>query len=291
MKQVLILSGKGGTGKTTIASAFIRLAQAKAFADCDIDAPNLHLSLTQQSQPIEKDFYGLDKAFIKPDHCAGCGLCVQYCRFEAIQIINDHYQVNEIACEGCGLCFEICPTKTIEMRPQKIGNLSLFKSQHVFSTAQLKMGSGNSGLLVSEVKKQLKRNLLPETDLAIIDGSPGIGCPVIASVSGVDFVLIVTEPSISGLSDLERIIKTTQILQVETLVCINKADTNIQISQKIKAYCDTHHLPFLGEIAYDPTVLKALNQNKNILEYSCKASEDIHLLYQQLIKYINNQTN
>ncbi len=291
MKQVLILSGKGGTGKTTIASAFIRLAQAKAFADCDIDAPNLHLSLTQQSQPIEKDFYGLDKAFIKPDHCAGCGLCAQYCRFEAIQIINDHYQVNEIACEGCGLCFEICPTKTIEMRPQKIGNLSLFKSQHVFSTAQLKMGSGNSGLLVSEVKKQLKRNLLPETDLAIIDGSPGIGCPVIASVSGVDFVLIVTEPSISGLSDLERIIKTTQILQVETLVCINKADTNIQISQKIKAYCDTHHLPFLGEIAYDPTVLKALNQNKNILEYSCKASEDIHLLYQQLIKYINNQTN
>lgn len=291
MKQVLILSGKGGTGKTTIASAFIRLAQAKAFADCDIDAPNLHLSLTQQSQPIEKDFYGLDKAFIKPDHCAGCGLCAQYCRFEAIQIINDHYQVNEIACEGCGLCFEICPTKTIEMRPQKIGNLSLFKSQHVFSTAQLKMGSGNSGLLVSEVKKQLKRNLLPETDLAIIDGSPGIGCPVIASVSGVDFVLIVTEPSISGLSDLERIIKTTQILQVETLLCINKADTNIQISQKIKAYCDTHHLPFLGEIAYDPTVLKALNQNKNILEYSCKASEDIHLLYQQLIKYINNQTN
>lgn len=288
MKQLLILSGKGGTGKTTISTALIRLSQAKAFADCDIDAPNLHLSLSQQSIPVDKEFFGLDKAFIHADHCAGCGVCAQYCRFDAIlQDKDQHYYVNEMACEGCGLCFEICPTKTIEMRPNMIGHLSLYKNDQVFSTAQLKMGSGNSGLLVSEVKKQLKTNLLPETDLAIIDGSPGIGCPVIASVSGVDWVLLVTEPSISGLSDLERIIKTTQMFQVETLVCINKADTNPQMTQKIKDFCITQHIPCIGEICFDQNVTQALNQGKNIIDFPGKASDDIRRLYHQLMNHIN----
>ncbi len=226
MKQLLILSGKGGTGKTTIASAFIKLADAKAYADCDVDAPNLHLITGWNGEPKKADYYGLPEAKINSDICTRCDLCRQNCRFDAIDA-EPHYIVDPFACEGCGICEYVCPVKAITMVPAVAGELMLYADKKkAFSTAQLKMGSGTSGLLVTEVKKQMKSAAV-SVEFAIIDGSPGIGCPVIASLSGVDMVLIVAEPSISGISDMERIINTAAKFGTKTVVCINKFDTNI----------------------------------------------------------------
>ncbi|MEM5769983.1 MAG: 4Fe-4S binding protein, partial [Bacillota bacterium] len=219
MKQLLILSGKGGTGKTTLAGAFIKLSGAKAYADCDVDAPNLHLVMHQPGKVRRSDYYGLPKAEINPDLCVECDLCRKNCRFEAIER-NPAYKVNMYACEGCGVCEAVCPMGAVSLQPAVAGKLMLSVADTVFSTAQLKMGSGTSGKLVTEVKKQLREADIG-ADWAIIDGSPGIGCPVIASLSGVDMVLIVAEPSISGISDMERIIKTAEKFQVRMAVCIN----------------------------------------------------------------------
>ncbi|HQN68937.1 MAG TPA: 4Fe-4S binding protein, partial [Anaerolineaceae bacterium] len=219
MKQVLILSGKGGTGKTTVASAFIKLSNAKAYADCDVDAPNLHLISDWQTEPKRSDYFGLDKAQIDPQLCVQCDACRQNCRFDAI-IAGESYQVNPYACEGCGVCAYVCPAQAIKMVPSVDGDLMLYAdAEKTFSTAQLKMGSGTSGLLVTQVKKQMKEHAT-DADLAFIDGSPGIGCPVIASLSGVDMVLVVAEPSISGISDMQRIIHTAARFGVKIAVCI-----------------------------------------------------------------------
>ena len=272
MKQLLILSGKGGTGKTTIASAFIKYAEAKAYADCDVDAPNLHLVTMQSAKPKLTDYFGLPKAEIDTEKCTQCDLCKQRCRFDAI-IVNDEYKVDHYACEGCGVCEAICPVNAVTMKPAVAGELMLYDDeQRVFSTAQLKMGSGNSGKLVSEVKKQLKTHAVGK-DFAIVDGSPGIGCPVIASLSGVDMVLIVAEPSISGISDLERIIETADIFKLKLAVCINKYDTSPENSQKIEAFCQERKIPLVGKIPFDPCAGKAINEGLTIADLDCPSGE------------------
>lgn len=268
MKQLLILSGKGGTGKTTIASAFIRLSEAKAFADCDVDAPNLHLLMAQTSEPQKSDFYGMPKAMITPHLCLGCGLCRKNCRFDAIDVDQGEYRVNAYACEGCGVCQAVCPSQAVSFMQVIAGRLLLYTKAAVFSTAQLKMGSGNSGRLVTEVKKQMK-NAAKDCKLAIIDGSPGIGCPVIASLSGVDMVLIVTEPSVSGISDMERVLKTVAVFQTKTAVCINKYDVNPNYSDQIEVFCQTNKIPFWGRIPFDSDAVKAINQGQTIVDLDC----------------------
>lgn len=268
MKQLLILSGKGGTGKTTIASAFIRLSSAQAYADCDVDAPNLHLVMGQTSVPNRTDYYGLPKAKINKDLCIKCDLCRQNCRFDAISV-DTNYWVDSFACEGCGVCEAVCKVGAISLIPAVVGELMLYReSNKVFSTAQLKMGSGTSGMLVSEVKKQMKSSA-EKAELAVVDGSPGIGCPVIASLSGVDMVLIVAEPSISGISDMERIIKTAAIFKTQIAVCTNKYDTNPENSLKIELYCKTEGLPFAGRIPFDSDAVKAINNGQTIVDIEC----------------------
>lgn len=269
MKQLLILSGKGGTGKTTIASAFIKLANAKVYADCDVDAPNLHLVMDHTNEPRRTDYYGLPKAEIDLDLCIRCDLCRLYCRFDAISVDAD-YRVDPFSCEGCGVCEAICPVNAIMLKPAIAGELMLYVDDTVFSTAQLKMGSGTSGMLVTEVKKQMT-SAAQDAKIAIIDGSPGIGCPVIASLSGVDMVLIVTEPSISGISDMERIIKTAEKFQTKIAVCVNKYDTNIENTEKIEAFCQNFKLPFVGRIPYDSDAVKAINNAKSIVDMDCAA--------------------
>ena len=286
MKQLLILSGKGGTGKTTIAGAFIKLYGARVYADCDVDAPNLHLIDAQSAPPLRADYYGLPKAEINPELCSACDICRQYCRFDAISA-GAVYQVDTFACEGCGVCAVVCPAKAISLKPAVAGELMLYQDmERVFSTAQLRMGSGTSGLLVSEVKKQMKEAAPPDAVLAIIDGSPGIGCPVIASLSGVDMVLIVAEPSLSGISDMERVIKTAQMFQTKMAVCINKYDTNHANTEMIENFCQTKGLPFTGKIPFDPDAIKAVNQGRTIVEIECASGRAVRGVFDNTIRLL-----
>ncbi len=284
MKQLLILSGKGGTGKTTVAGAFIKLSQAKAYADCDVDAPNLHLVMNHPNDPKRTDYYGLPKAEIDPELCIQCDLCIQNCRFEAITADPD-YRVDPFSCEGCGVCELVCPVGAVSLKPAVAGELMLYLDDAVFSTAQLKMGSGTSGMLVTEVKKQLQ-SAAKAAEMAIIDGSPGIGCPVIASLSGVDMVLIVAEPSISGISDMERIIKTAATFQTKVAVCLNKYDTNIQNAEKVESFCKERGIPFIGRIPFDVNAVKAVNSGQTIADIDCPSGQAVREIYNKTMQLL-----
>ncbi|TFZ41676.1 ATPase [Soehngenia longivitae] len=285
MKQLLVLSGKGGTGKTTIASAFIKLADAKAYADCDVDAPNLHLITEWNNEPEKTNYYGLPKAKINIEMCIECDQCRQNCRFDAIKL-NKYYEIDTFACEGCGVCEYVCPAGAIIMEPAVAGELMLyFDGERAFSTAKLKMGSGTSGKLVAEVKNKMK-SVKVDSDVAIIDGSPGIGCPVIASISGVDMVLIVAEPSISGISDMERIINTAMKFGTKMAICINKYDTNIENTKKIEKLCEERKLPFVGKIPFDSGAVKAINNGKTIVDIDCISGTAVKKVYQNTMNLL-----
>ncbi|KAF5068975.1 CobQ/CobB/MinD/ParA nucleotide binding domain protein [anaerobic digester metagenome] len=283
MKKLLILSGKGGTGKTTTAAAFIDFSEAEAFADCDVDAPNLHLLAGMKENPQKTDYYGSEKASIDDKKCSSCGVCYQNCRFQGIIRTGGKYSVDPFACEGCGVCMYTCPAGAVTMEEDVAGELALYQEKRLFSTAKLKMGRGNSGKLVTEVKKQLEQGEYGE--FAIIDGSPGIGCPVIASISGVDMVLIVAEPSLSGISDMMRIIKTAEIFQVRTAVCINKYDTCIENTEEIKRLCQRKDIPFVGCIPYDNKVSDAINEGHSIAEINCPARDALYQVYEKMKVY------
>ena len=286
MKRLLILSGKGGTGKTTTAAAFVKLARARAFADCDVDAPNLHLVTQMPGQPEKSDFIGAQKAVIDPQKCVSCGLCREHCRFDAIFMESGKAAVQEYACEGCGVCQYLCPQDAVRMEEDVAGEQFLYKGDRVFSTAKLKMGRGNSGKLVTAVKVALFKNA-PHTELAIIDGSPGIGCPVIASVSGVDLVLVVAEPSLSGISDLERLLKTAEAFDTRLAVCVNKWDVSPQNTEKIRKFCWAQKIPFVGEIPYDPEASKAINQGRTLADADCPAGKALEEIFSQVLKLID----
>ena len=244
MKKLLILSGKGGTGKTTTAAAFVRFAQARAVADCDVDAPNLHLVMGQAAKSTSEAFMGSEDG--------GC-------------------RINEYACEGCGVCARACPAGAISLQPDIAGTRELFIGENgVFSTATLKMGRGNSGKLVTEVKNAMEA-AAPATDLAIIDGSPGIGCPVIASMNGVDLVLVVAEPSRSGRSDLERLVRTARTFRTDIAVCVNKWDASPENAFAIRSWCEEENIAFAGMIPYDKSASEAANAGKSIADIDCPA--------------------
>lgn len=285
MKELLILSGKGGTGKTTVASAFIALSKAKAYADCDVDAPNLHIINGHDEEPTITDYYGLPKARINEDVCIGCGKCMDVCRFNAIKKDGGKYRIDDFACEGCSVCEYVCPVSAINMHPEVAGDLKLYKRKNeIFSAAQLRMGSGTSGKLVTEVKKQMRVEAKKIADFAIIDGSPGIGCPVIASLAGADMVLIVAEPSVSGISDMERILDTAANFGVKSAVCINKADINIENSDKIEEFCQKRNISFMGRIPFDQEAVKAVNSCQTVVERDCPSGRAIKRIYENVRK-------
>lgn len=281
MKKLLILSGKGGTGKTTTAATLIAFSKATAIADCDVDAPNLHLVTKFKNNGKTSDFIGADKAWINQEKCIKCGKCEALCRFHAIQKNRSGFQVDEYACEGCGLCKAVCPVNAVELREDVAGTLALYKDESVFSTAKLKMGRGNSGKLVSEVKMQLFQ-AAKEAEFAIVDGSPGIGCPVLSSISGMDMVLIVTEPSKSGFNDLKRLLKTISLLQAKAVVSVNKWDINPSITEEIIDFCEKEEIPFVGKIPYDKNASAAVNAGKSLAEVDCAAREALWEIYQKI---------
>lgn len=285
MKKLLILSGKGGTGKTTTSAAFIDFSMAEAFADCDVDAPNLHLIAEIKSTPEKTNYYGSEKAVIDNEKCTDCGVCQQNCRFHGIVRTDGRFSVNSFACEGCGVCMYTCPVGAVTMEEDIAGELSLYREERIFSTAKLKMGRGTSGKLVTEVKKQLEQ-ATDKGKLAIIDGSPGIGCPVIASISGVDMVLIVAEPSLSGISDMKRILRTAEIFQVRTAVCVNKYDTCMENTEEIQRLCLEEEIPFVGCIPYDKKVSVAINDGHSIAKINCPARDALYRVYENIKEYL-----
>ena len=285
MKRLLILSGKGGTGKTTTAAAFIRFAGARAVADCDVDAPNLHLVTEVSGTPEISDFLGGDKAVLDTEKCTGCGLCQAHCRFDAISRMDGVYSISEYACEGCGVCAHVCPRNAIRLAPDTAGRKELYTDGGVFSTAVLKMGRGNSGKLVTEVKMAMLKHA-PETDLAIVDGSPGIGCPVISSVSGMDLVLVVAEPSRSGLSDLERLVKTAETFQTKLAVCVNKWDVSPEYTRAIQEFCEKKGIPFAGTIPYDHQASEAINHGKSLADIDCPARDALKKIFDTVCRLL-----
>lgn len=264
MKQLTVISGKGGTGKTTITAAFAALAQNKVMADADVDAADLHLILKPSIEKAEA-FYGGRVPFLDKDKCDECSLCIEKCRFEAIH----DFVIDPIACEGCGVCAQICPKNVITMKEKLCGQW--FISQTRFGPlvhARLGIAEENSGKLVALVRQQARLIAEKEKrDYIIIDGPPGIGCPVISSISGVDLVLAVTEPSLSGIHDLERILGVARHFNVPAMVCINKSDINQENTEKIKIYCQKNRISVAGEISYDPIVTKAMVAEKSIVEF------------------------
>ena len=220
--------------------------------------------------------------------CTGCGKCEASCRFEAIRLFDGKAVVNEYACEGCGVCQFVCPVQAVSLVPDIAGRRELYRGNQVFSTAALKMGRGNSGKLVTDVKMAMLKNAL-DCDLAIADGSPGIGCPVISSISGMDLVLIVAEASESGYSDLGRLVKTAETFQAKLAVCVNKWDASPDYTRKIETFCQTQNLPFVGKIPFDPEAVKAVNTGRSIADIDCAAGNAVREIYKKVMELLNLQ--
>jgi len=272
MKQLVILSGKGGTGKTTVAAALAHLASREfsiVLADADVDAANLELVLDPAKQETQ-DFTGGKSAVIDPAKCTACAACYDVCRFEAIVPGDEAYRVDSLACEGCAACFYQCPEEAIHMEEQQDGQW--FRSTTRFGPlfhAHLFAGQENSGKLVTLVKQQA-RLLGQDTGAALllVDGSPGIGCPVISACSGMDLALHVVEPTVSGVHDLERILATTDHFGVQSLVAINKADLNLKRAEEIAAFCAARGIEIAGRIPYDDAVTEAMVQGRPVTEHT-----------------------
>jgi len=289
MPELIILSGKGGTGKTSITAALASIFNSLVLADCDVDAADLHLLL--QPQIIEQiEFWSGQTALLDSSKCNQCGLCRELCRFDAI---SANYLLDEIYCEGCGVCAAFCPTKAIKMSTNLAGELFISQTKFgPFIHAHLKTGEENSGKLVAEVRKKASQKAKKEhLSFVLIDGPPGIGCPAIASLSGAKYALIVTEPTLSGLHDLKRVIELTAHFQVKSFICINKTDINKKQAAAIKKYCAARDLKIVGQIPYDEMFTQAQIAGKNILEYApnSEVSQAIKKMAEQLIKLTHEE--
>jgi MinD superfamily P-loop ATPase len=265
MKQITVISGKGGTGKTTILASLASLAKRAVLVDADVDAADLHLLLRPKMERREP-FYASKVAVIDPERCDGCLKCEEVCRFEAIR----NLMVDPIACEGCGVCWSICPREAIQAKEVQSGEWFISRTRYgPMVHAKLGVAQENSGKLVTLVRKEAQKIAQEGHDpLILIDGPPGIGCPVIAALGGVDAALVVTEPSVSGIHDLERILGVCRHFRVPAWVCINKCDINRENTEKIKLYGQREGIPVIGEIPFDPIVTKAMVLESTVIEYT-----------------------
>jgi len=269
MKQITIISGKGGTGKTTLVASFAALAENIVIADCDVDAPDLHLLLHPEIVKREA-FKGLNVAVMDKERCIECGICEVACRFKAISDTESGYAVNPTRCEGCGVCVFVCDSDAITLAERVSGYAFISKTKYgTMAHAQLNIAEEASGKLVTVVRNNAQRVAEEEgSDLILIDGSPGIGCPVIASLTGVDLALVITEPTMSGLHDLERILDVTRHFGIASVVCINKYDINEANSRKITEFCQERGVTIVRNIPYDPVVTEAMVAAMPVVEFS-----------------------
>lgn len=290
IKQITVVSGKGGTGKTTFVSALAVLMENKVIADCDVDASNLHLVI--DPVVVNKETFVSGKVYsIDKNKCIECGKCITYCRFSAI---SDDYVIDSFSCEHCGLCEKICPVDAIITQPREAGEWYVSNSRYgVFIHAELNAGEENSGKLVTKVREEAKKYAQKEgKEFILIDGPPGVGCPVIASITGVDIVVIVTEPSMSGLHDLKRVLELIDYFRITPVVVINKYDLNIENSKLIEEFCEKRKIEIIAKIPYTKQIVDSIVKGiPPIIEVDENTHREFVKAYERIKKYFKNLNN
>ncbi len=291
MNELVVISGKGGTGKTSIVASFAALSQKKVLADCDVDAADLYLIVEPRIRQREP-FTGGKSARIKSGHCTACGKCEEVCRFDAILydgpgngVVEKTFRIDPIACEGCGVCAWFCAEDAIEFKDAVNGEWFISDTRlGPMVHAKLGVAQENTGKLVTLVRNEAKKLAeLEHLDLMIIDGSPGIGCAVISSITGADLVLIVTEPTLSGQHDLERVARLTAHFEIPTIVCINKYDLNPEVAAQIESLAKDKGIKVAGRVRYDNAFTKAQIAKKSVVEYTDGAvAEDVRALWRNV---------
>jgi len=266
MKELVILSGKGGTGKTSLTAAFASLSENSVLCDADVDAADLHL-LMNPGVIRRSDFMGGGVAVIDPEKCTQCGQCIDLCRFDAI---SQHFEVDAIDCEGCGVCVDLCPEQAIDFPTKKCGEWFLSDTRFgPLVHARLGIAEENSGKLVTLVRQEAKKFAETQNrDLIITDGPPGVGCPVIASVGGASALLVVTEPTVSGVHDMQRLLELAQHFKVPGMLCINKFDLNPNITASLEEFARDKNIPIVGKVPFDRRFTTSMVQGKTIVEYA-----------------------
>jgi MinD superfamily P-loop ATPase len=288
MKEITVISGKGGTGKTSFAGSFAALASNAVFTDCDVDAANLRLIMRPVLQESH-EFKASREAFIREEFCISCGLCRELCRFEAI---SEDLRVNPLYCEGCGLCYHACPEGAISF--EEVVSGKWFISQTPYGPlvhARLGAAQENSGKLVTLVRNKAKEIARYENkEVIITDGPPGIGCPVIASLSGAFAALVVTEPTLSGVHDMERVLAVCRHFGVSAIVCINRCDLDEENTEKIEKYCLSKSVPVVGKVPYDKVVTEAMVKGLPVVEYSDGlVSQEIKKIWKEILRLAENK--
>lgn len=284
MKELVILSGKGGTGKTSLTAAFASISRNSILCDADVDAADLHL-LMDPDVHNRSDFLGGNVAVIDPEKCSMCGQCIELCRFAAI---SEDFTVNEIDCEGCGVCVDLCPEQAILFPVKKCGEWFISGTRFgAMVHARLGIAEENSGKLVTLVRQEAKKLAeVKDRELIITDGPPGVGCPVIASMGGATAALIVTEPTVSGVHDMQRVLDLADHFKVPSMVCVNKYDLNLDRTTAIEAMTIKRNIPMVGKIPFDPDFTASMVQGKTIFEYNHNGS-----LSEQISQLWNNIDN
>lgn len=285
MKEIVVLSGKGGTGKTTVTASLAYWLEDKILVDADVDASNLPLVLSPKVKENEGFKAGFEVLKVE-ELCTSCGLCLEKCRFGAI---SEDLVIDPVACEGCGVCVWFCPEEALKLKEKEVGQVFWAETPYgplIYAT--LYPGEENSGKLVAEVKKKARELAEKEGQrLILVDGSPGVGCPVIASLSGAEAVILVAEPTVSGLHDLSRVASLIKHFQLKAWLIVNKADLNPEMAQRLKSEAQRLELGFLGEIPYDPQVFEAIHQGQPLPAVSSgAATEALEEIYQQLKKEV-----
>jgi MinD superfamily P-loop ATPase len=288
VKQITVLSGKGGTGKTTLVASFAALSKKIVLTDCDVDAPDLHLLLNPQIVQ-KQEFVSSKVAIIDKEKCIQCKKCEEHCRFNAIE----NSSVDSVLCEGCGVCAYLCPVQAVELKERISGYAFISKTKYgPMSHARLNPGEENSGKLVTLVRKNAKQVTETENrELILNDGPPGIGCPVIASLGGVDMGLIVVEPTLSGIHDMERALGLLNHFGIPSLVCINKYDINEENTDRIVEYCGSKGVEVVGKIPFDCIVTEAMVARKTVVEYSPdnRVSQEIEMTWERVLSALYSQ--
>ncbi len=270
MKEIVVISGKGGTGKTSITASFALLGGKDIIvADCDVDAADMHLLLEPDFGKREAFFSG-ELAVIDPDLCSGCGACFDVCRYGAVLVADSVYSIDEIGCEGCGYCARVCPEEAITNVEQNVGEwyLSEIRTGTSMAHARLKIGADNSGKLVARVKNEIRRVAEEKgKKIVLVDGSPGIGCPVVSSLSGASLAVLVPEPTTSGFHDLKRVYELVKKFNIRAGCIINKADLNEDVLRELRDFLVREEIVNLGEIPYDEAFTAAITEGKTIVEW------------------------